>query len=184
MPAADRSRRRGASGGLGAAPAEGLSWLELRPRTGRFRSQDGQLYLVGLNSGGFKRVRHTGEKVHLPVSLHAHENGIRIRFNHPLNASTANDISSYTIHRWNYRWTDEYGSGFYSVKNPDLFGEDPVDVVSVTLLENGQEIFLELPEMVPVNQMRISYELEAADGTPLNEDIYNTINALSPPFEL
>lgn len=154
-----------------------------RPRMGRFHSADGQLYAIGLYpEGSLERVRHTGTKAHVPTGLHAHENGLRIRFNHPV-GSAASDVTRYTIHRWNYRWTGNYGSDLYSVDNPGQLGQDPVEISAAIWLDDGKELFLEIPDMKPAMQMRISYELEAADGTAMQEDIYSTIHALSPPWE-
>jgi mono/diheme cytochrome c family protein len=164
----------------GVVPVATLN--DIQPRNGRFHPQDGQLYVAGLSPGGFERVRYTGGAMYLPVGLYSHENGLRIRFAEPLNRQAASEIASYHVHRWNYRWSDDYGSGYYSVKNPELYGEDPVEVISVSVLDNGREVFLEIPDMVPVDQMRIRYELEAADGMPIQESIYSTVNALRPAF--
>ena len=160
------------------------SFSNNRPRTGRFNPVDGQLYIAGFEDQGFQRVRYTGQNVNLPVAIHAHENGLRIRFSDPLNREAATDVASYTLHRWNYIWQEYYGSHHYSIKNPGRFGEDPVPVDSVTLSEDGKEIFLEISDMIPVMQMRIAYEIQAADGTQLQENIYNTIHALQPAFNL
>ncbi len=164
----------------GVVPVATLN--DIQPRNGRFRPQDGQLYVAGLSPGGFERVRYTGGKMHLPVGLYSHENGLRIRFAEPLNHQSASEAANYRVHRWNYRWSDDYGSGYYSVANPELYGEDPVEIKSVSVLEDGLEVFLEIPGMVPVDQMRIRYELEAADGKPLQEVIHSTVNALRPEF--
>jgi mono/diheme cytochrome c family protein len=165
----------------GVAPV--VRFRRVRPRAGRFHPQDGQLYVAGISpGGGFERVRHTGEKAHLPVALGAYENGLRLAFNHPLDPSAATNVSNYTVHQWNYRWSEGYGSEFYSVKNPAMLGEDPVEVLSARLIENGREIFLEIQEMVPVMQMRITYELKAGDGTMMKEEIHNTIHGLRPAF--
>jgi hypothetical protein len=160
------------------------SFSNNRPRTGRFSPVDGQLYIAGFEDHGFQRVRYTGKNVNLPVAIHAHENGLRIRFSDPLNREAATDIASYTLHHWNYIWQEYYGSHHYSIKNPGRFGEDPVPVDSVTLSGDGKEIFLEISDMIPVMQMRIAYDLQAADGTQLQESIYNTIHALQPAFNL
>lgn len=166
----------------GVAPL--VQFNHLRPRTGRFRSRDGNLYVAGLNPGGFERVRYTGEKVHVPVAIAAHKNGIRIRFNHPLDPVTASEAGRYAVHRWNYRWSEGYGSEFYSVKDPDLMGEDPVEVSFATPLDDEREIFLEIPDMVPAMQMRVAYEVRAADGTLLKGDLHHTVHALGPMFHL
>lgn len=157
---------------------------EMMPRVGRFHPHDQQLYVTGqIPAGGFKRVRYTGKPIYRPLAFHAYENGLRIRFSQPLNREIASDVASYTVHRWNYRWDGEYGSEFYSVENPDLLREDPVTVKSVHVLDGGREIFLEIPDMMPVMQMRIEYDIEAADGTKIRDDLYNTVNILRPPFE-
>jgi|GEM_PF-775315 len=160
-----------------------LGSLNIRPRVGRFHPKDGQMYAAGLSPGGFERVRYTGGKLHLPEAIYAHENGVRIRFNQPLNLKDAGDITNFRVHRWNYLWSEGYGSEFYSIENPDLMGEDDVEVTSIKLLGDGKEIFLEIPDMVPAMQMRIAYDLKAADGTTMSEDIYNTVHKLHPPFE-
>ncbi|MCC5906943.1 MAG: c-type cytochrome [Balneolaceae bacterium] len=160
-----------------------LGRVSSRLRVGRFHPDDGHLYVAGLSPEGFQRVRYTGEPLYLPTDVHAHENGLRIRFSQPLNPETADDVSNFQVQRWNYRWSREYGSEFYSVENPDLMGEDEVDVTSVNISDDSMEIFLEIPGMVPVMQMRISYNLTASDGTPMQEDIYNTVNALNPIFD-
>jgi len=36
--------------------------------------------------------------------------------------------------------------------------------------------FLRIPEIKPVMQMRVRFRLKAADGTPVEHEIYNTIN--------
>jgi mono/diheme cytochrome c family protein len=165
------------------AVAHLAKFRRVHPRTGTFHPRDGQLYAAGHSpAGGFERVRYTGRSAHLPVAFHAHENGLRIRFNHPLNPSEAVRTSNYTVHRWNYRWSAGYGSEFYSLKRPGSLGEDPVDVLSAELLGAADEIFLHLADMTPVMQMRVAYQLEAADGTKLNEEIHNTIHALGPAF--
>lgn len=156
----------------------------MRPRTGRFSPQDGQLYVTGFEEKGLQRVRYTGKDVNLPVTLNAHENGLRIRFSDPLDTTQANNLDNFKVHRWNYSWSDYYGSHHYSVENPGQYGEDPVTVASATLLDDSYEIFLEIPDMIPVNQMRVSYDLKAADGTPLQESIYNTVHLLNPEFTI
>ena len=159
-----------------------VSFSNIRPRTGRFNPVDGQLYVAGFENQGFQRVRYTGKNVNMPVAIRAYENGIWLQFSDPLNPESAGEVSRYTVHRWNYIWQEYYGSHHYSVENPDRFGEDIVPIESVTVLNNGMEVFLEIPEMMPVHQMRITYDIEAADGTSLEESIYNTVHALRPAF--
>jgi hypothetical protein len=37
-------------------------------------------------------------------------------------------------------------------------------------------VLIETESLAPVMQMRIKFNIKAADGTPLNHEIYNTIN--------
>ena len=157
---------------------------------GRFSPQDGQLYVTGLygwttsaiRDGCFNRVRYTGEKVYLPIALKAFSNGIQLTFTEPLTRELAEDIESYGLQQWNYRWTSSYGSKEYSVNYPDAVGHDPIEVKSAWLSKDGRSIFLLIPGIKPVMQMEIKYNLKATDGELVKGSIYNTINRLGPTF--
>jgi hypothetical protein len=157
---------------------------------GRFRPQDGQLYVCGLRgwqTAGAKdaclqRVRYTGKPVHLPAALNVHRNGIKLAFTSTLDKGTAEDLGSWGVLRWNYRWTAEYGSRQWSATNPQQQGYDTLEVKSAKLLDDGKSVFLEVADMRPVMQMQISYDVEAADGTQVRGDVYNTVHALGPPL--
>ena len=154
----------------------------------RFSPRDGQLYVSGLKGwqtsaakdGCLQRVRYTGKPVFSPDTLHVHENGIRIGFTQPLDKELAEELDSWAIEQWNYRWTKQYGSKEYSVKDPDTIGHDPVEVISATLLDNGREVFLETGKLSPVMQMKVHFDLESKDGTELIGDVFHTVHALAP----
>ena len=157
-------------------------------RTGVFNPDDGQLYVVALSPpGALRRVRHTGEPVHVPVVVAAHDNGVRLRFNHGVDGDSV-DAASFAVHRWRYQWSGEYGSDFYSIDRPGELGLDVVEVASVSVVEEVdgavRELFVEIPDMRPAMQMRIRYELDAADGTAMAEDIYATVHALRPAWQV
>ncbi|QOV87649.1 DUF6797 domain-containing protein [Humisphaera borealis] len=155
---------------------------------GRFRPQDGQLYVSGLRGwqtagtkdGAFQRVRYTGKPLHAPTAVAVHKNGIKLTFTDALDPETANDAGSYSILQWNYRWSAEYGSKHWSVKNPDAQGYDTVDVKSAKLLPDGRSVFLTIDGLKPVMQMRISVNIDCKDGETIKTDVYNTIHALAP----
>jgi hypothetical protein len=157
---------------------------------GRFREKDGQLYVCGLRGwqtagtkdGALQRVRYTGKPMHAPTELHVHENAIRLRFTDALDKETASDPGSWSVLQWNYHWSSEYGSKHWSVLNPDKQGYDTLEVKKATLLADGKTVFLEIPGLKPVMQMRISCNLDAKDGTRIKTDVYNTIHALGPAF--
>lgn len=156
---------------------------------GRFRSQDGQLYVSGLRGwqtrsirdGCFQRVRYTGEPLHLAVAVNTYTNGIKLTFTEPLHPDTAQDPDNFFVTQWNYRWTAEYGSPEYSVAQPSRQGRDEVPVVSASLLDDGYAVFLEMPNLQPVHQLNIDWLLSSVSGKTFRGNFAHTIN--TPPSE-
>jgi len=152
----------------------------------RFSPIDGQLYVAGLKGwqtngvkdGAIQRVRYTGKSVTMQESLHVSTQGITIGFTGALDKKTAADLQNWSISQYNYRWTGEYGSAEYKVSNPDQKGDDTVAIKSVKLSDDGKSVFLEVPGLVPVMQMRIKMNVKAVDGTRVPDDIGSTINVV------
>jgi glucose/arabinose dehydrogenase len=152
----------------------------------RFREQDNALYLTGLRGwqtnaakdAGFYRVRYTGKKAYLPVDLHVLPGALKITFSEPLERTSAEDVDSYAVQQWNYRWTERYGSPHYKVSNPRLTGQDDVEVQSATLSPDGKTVTLKVENLQPVMQMKIGLNLKAADGARVKHVIYNTVNVV------
>ncbi|MCH8046013.1 MAG: hypothetical protein IID44_20050 [Planctomycetes bacterium] len=153
---------------------------------GRFNEADGQLYVCGLSGwssnrtypGGFYRIRYTGKPVYLPVGIKATENGVSITFSGKLDKASAEDDGNYGVEQWNYRWTRNYGSAHFSVKNPKRKGQDEVEILSAELSADGKTVFLEIEDIQPVMQMKINLNIKAADGAAVKLVIHNTINKL------
>ncbi len=151
---------------------------------GRFNPKDGQLYVCGLvvwqsngvKKGAFQRVRYTGKPVNAPKNLHVKPNGVEITFTDALDATYAQDEQNYGVEQWNYRWTRDYGSKEYSVEQPDQIKHDPVTLKSIKVSADRKTVFLEIPDLQPVMQMRVKLNLRAADGTPVNQTLWNTIH--------
>jgi hypothetical protein len=154
----------------------------------RFHPRDGQLYVCGLKGwqttgardGAFQRVRYTGQPVRMPSGLHATARGLEIKFTVPLEEASATDEQNFAVEQWNYEWTEKYGSPDFSVVNPRQQGRDPVAIKTLTLSPDRKTVFLEIPDIRPVMQMRIHFRLKAEDGTPMAYEIYNTINRVEP----
>ncbi|HWL09435.1 MAG TPA: LamG-like jellyroll fold domain-containing protein, partial [Planctomicrobium sp.] len=154
---------------------------------GRFSPHDGQLYASGLQGwvsaaiqdGCLQRVRYTGRPIDLPVGIRTLKNGLAITFSRPLDPLSANEIDNYFLQQWNYRYTAGYGSPELRVSSPLEEGRDDVTVRSVTLLEDGCTVFLEIPDLRPVMQMSIQYKLASRDGEPVEQTIVYTIHRLN-----
>lgn len=164
----------------------GLKFLSGAAR-GRFHPIDGNLYVVGLNGwqtgaqrdGSLQRVRYTGKPLRMPVAMTVEKNGIRLRFADALDRKTSESISSWQIEQWNYRWSGEYGSRHWSVKDPNVQGHDPVKIEGIELAQDGKSVLLKMPTIQPVMQMRIGYSLKAVDGAKVEGKIFNTIHAIN-----
>jgi len=151
---------------------------------GRFHPGDGQLYACGLfgwagnktRPGGFYRLKHTGKPVHIPVAIHATKNGISLTFTNALDAKTAADPESYSVHRWGYKRTRNYGSRDYKADGSQ--GRDRVEVTGAKLSADKKSVLLQIADMKPTMQMQIEYKIDAQDGAYLSHRIQNTIHAI------
>src|ERR1041385_8044403 len=106
---------------------DGVSQAAIAPLPGRFLSgamrgafnpRDGQLYVVGstgwqtaaVRDGCLQRVRVTGANPLLPLQCHVHTNGFRLVFSTELDRAAAEDLGSYALSKWNYKYAAQYGS--------------------------------------------------------------------------
>jgi hypothetical protein len=150
----------------------------------RVNPKDGQIWVTGMKGwqtnaprdGCLQRVRATGKPANMPVALHIGKDAIVIGFSDPLDPKLATDEQSYGIEQWNYRWTANYGSPDLKPSNPKANGHDEVAIKSVALSADHKTVTLQIPGLKPVMQMRIQMHLAAADGSPIEWEIDNTIN--------
>ncbi len=157
------------------------------PMRGAFHPIDGQLYVVGCQGwqtaaardGSFQRVRWTGRKLAIPSAWQARKSGLSLTFSEPLDRSTAEDPGSYGLEAWNYRYAAQYGSKDWSVKAPEIEGHDTWAVRSAKLSADGRTVVLEVPELQPVMQFGLKFNLDTADGRPAAGEMYGTIHRLN-----
>ena len=164
-------------GGLAALPIPDFPTGIMR---GRFHPQNGHLYLCGMSAwatsqmhqpGGFYRIRKTGEPVHLPIELNARKGAIDITFSAPIDSESLNASKSpVSVETWALKRTANYGSKHYDKKT--------LKVARSKLSRDGKTLTLEIPEIEPVWQMSIQYELTGTNGAPVNGEIQNTIHNL------
>jgi putative heme-binding domain-containing protein len=163
-------------------PGEFLSGVH----RGRFNPQDGQLYVAGMAGWGtytpaegcFQRVRYTGGPAQLPVGFHAHENGVVVSFSRPLAVELAGQAKRHFAQAWNYRYSASYGSPELSTRHPNQPGHDVLAIRSAHVLADGQSLFLEIPDVQPVNQLHL--HVTPGAGDPI--DLYATIHRLAATF--
>lgn len=174
---------------IGGVPQGGVVGFKLKFASGlmrgRFDPVDGQLYLCGIKGwqtnagadGCLQRVRYTGKPVCMPNSLHVTSKGVTIGFTTSLDRASVN-ADSVSVEEYNYRWTETYGSADYKVSEPEKKGRDKLEVRAATLAADGRTVSLELPGFRPAMQMEIKYRFKGADGAPVANELYNTINVI------
>jgi len=153
---------------------------------GRFHPKDGQLYVSGMagwgtyatEDGCFQRVRYTGDPVVLPRRFHVHRNGVLIEFTEPLDQSFVAKTENHFAQMWNYRFSSGYGSREFSPSHYGMPGHDPLPIASAHLLPDGRSLFLEMPDLQPVNQLHLNVGL-AKDR---HCDLFITVHKLGEPF--
>jgi putative heme-binding domain-containing protein len=152
----------------------------------RFNPLDGQLYVSGQagwgtytpDDGCFQRVRYTGAPVQLPTEFHAHENGVLLTFSRPLDPAIAGRADRHFAQVWNYHYSMGYGSPELSARHPGQPGHDVVAIRSAHVLADGKTLFLEIPDLQPVNQLHL--HVRTGEGDPT--DIFATVHKMAPPF--
>lgn len=159
--------------------------FDFAPLAARVNPIDGQLYVAGFQIwgtvakeiSGLARLRHTGAPFTLPREVAAMDKGILLRFHMPLDVTSATNPANFSIERWNYQRTANYGSPHF---RPDGGkGQETLTPSSAYLSQDGRAVFVGVPDMQPVMQMRIGWALVARDGAKLAQNAYFTPHELT-----
>lgn len=156
------------------------------PLHGSVNPTDGQLYLTGFQVlgwgnvldvlAGMGRVRYTGAPVTLPSELVPMDQGVLLKFDVALDPNKAKDPASYSLQSWHYQRTYKYGSPQYKADGTP--GQDYLTASAAYLSEDGRKVFIAVPGMRPVEQLRVGWSLATAAGANFEENAYTT------PYEL
>lgn len=137
------------------------------PNRATFRTQDSSLYVAGstgwqtsaVKDGAVQRVRRTGKPLHSPVAWKQDGASLEFTFAEKLDPAAAADAGSFGVRRWNYRYTQDYGSKEWSVMDPKKEGRDEVEVKSAALLPDGKTVRLTLADARPAMQYELRYDV-------------------------
>jgi cytochrome c553 len=152
---------------------------------GRVNPKDGLLYVGGLNIWGtvgkkvqgLYRVRPTGNPHTIPREIRAYQEGIVFKFDHELEDAQASKLANYTVDRWNYKRSNQYGSGHYKLDGTP--GQESLAISCVFITEDHQSVFLGIPGMKPVDSLRVTFQVEPENV----QTAFLTIRHL-PPVDL
>lgn len=169
-----------------AAVVSITSAFEYPPLNGSVNPADGQLYIAGFQVNGWGnaldtlaglgRVRYTGAPVTLPREVVAMDRGVLLRFELPLDPAKATDPASYSLASWHYERTHKYGSP--QLKADGTPGLDWLAASSAYLSTDRQSVFIGVPDLKPVMQLRVGWSLATSSGEPFEQNAYLT------PYEL
>jgi glucose/arabinose dehydrogenase/mono/diheme cytochrome c family protein len=158
--------------------------LDFAPLAGAVNPADGQLYITGFqiwgtqadSISGLARVRYTGAPGTLPREIVPMTEGVLLRFDEPLDRRVAADPANYAAERWNYRRSAEYGSPHFRLDGTK--GQDAMVPSSAYVSLDGKSVFVGIPGMQPVMQMRIAWSLQTQAGEAFEQNAYLTPYAL------
>lgn len=158
--------------------------FQFAPFNGAVNPTDGQLYITGFQIfgtsakqiSGLARVRYTGAPCTLPKEVVAMDKGVLLRFDIALDPSMATNLDNFSAERWNYKRTANYGSPHFKLDGTK--GQEVMNVTSAYLSRDGKSVFLGIPDMRPVMQMRTGWTLRGGEGIPVEQNTYFT------PYEL
>lgn len=168
--------------------------FDFPPLHGSVNPADGQLYLAGFQIlgwgttatrlAGLGRVRYTGAPFTVPRDVVPMDKGVLLRFDVPLDRKKAEDPDNYSLTSWQYKRTFNYGSPQFKADGTP--GIDRLSPSHAYLSSDGRSVFVAVPDMKPVMQMRLAWSLTTADGTPFQHSAYFTpydLVAFSPERE-
>lgn len=156
------------------------------PLNGAVNPADGFLYIAGFQIAGWgntlstlaglERVRYVGGPLRTPREVVPTDRGVLLRFDVALDPVQAKDPDNYALATWHYKRAYSYGSAQY--KADGKTGNDHLVASSVLLSRDGKAVFIAVPGLRPVEQLRIGWTIAGADGVKLASNAYTT------PYEL
>lgn len=171
-----------------AAVVSLTSAFDYPPLNGAVNPEDGQLYIAGFQImgwgttatrlAGLGRVRYTGAPVTVPRQVTPMREGVLLRFDVALDRVSAADVARHAAATWGYKRTFKYGSPNYKADGTP--GVDTLTPSRAYVSADGRGVFVAIPDMRPVMQLKVSWALKARDGRDVKGDAYTTPYALEP----
>jgi mono/diheme cytochrome c family protein len=97
--------------------------------------------------------------------------GVLISFHGPV-ARASVKPENFSAERWEYRRSREYGSAHYKLDGSK--GQETLFASGAYLSDDRKSIFVGIPDMRPVQQLRFGWSLAAENGMALQQNAYLT----------
>jgi glucose/arabinose dehydrogenase len=154
---------------------------------GRFRREDGHLYVTGMSAwatnqvqepGGFYRLRAQERPLRVVHAVNVHRAGVDLRLTEPLPDGLAPLPEQFVVSTWRLERSERYGS-----KRHD---EASLAVAGVQLSADRRTVRLLLPSIAPVDQLEIVYRMGGDGEEGVSGRVLATVHALAetPALEL
>ena len=160
--------------------------VDYPPLNGAVNPADGLLYVAGFQvigwgnvidvTAGLGRLRYTGAHVTLPAEVAPMTDGVLLRFEVALDPRAASDPANYSLQSWSYRRSSKYGSAMYKADGAP--GQDALTPSAAYVSRDSRSVFVAVPGMKPVMQLRVGWSLATNEGTTFHDNAYTT------PYEL
>ncbi len=157
------------------------------PLNGSVNPVDGQLYVAGFQIAGWgnilttltglERVRYTGAASLTPREIAVTDRGVLLRFDVALDPAKATNPDNYSFATWHYKRAHTYGSAQY--KADGRTGNDWLTASSAYLSQDGKSVFVGIPGLQPVEQLRLGWDLASAAGAEMRQNAYTTPHELT-----
>lgn len=164
------------------------SAFDFTPLNGAVNPADGLLYIAGFQVvgwgnildtlSGLGRVRPTGAPSRTPREITVTDRGVLLRFDVALDPTQATNPDNYSLATWHYKRAHTYGSAQY--KADGSTGNDWLTASSAYLSQDRRAVFIGVPGLKPVEQLRIGWSVAGADGVKMEQNAYTTPYELTP----
>ena len=146
--------------------------FDFPPLNGAMNPADGQLYIAGFQVigwgnildtlSGIGRVRYPGRPSLTPKNIVPMTNGVLLSFDVALDPAKAKDPANFSLATWHYLRRYTYGSAQYKADGTP--GNDWLTPSSVYLSKDGHSVFIGVPGMKHVEQLRIGWSIASSDA--------------------
>src|SRR5262249_55096269 len=125
---------------------------------------------------GLARLRYTGAPCTLPREVVPMDKGVLLRFDVALDAQRATNPANYSVERWNYKRTANYGSPHFKLDGSK--GQEIMTPSSAYLPRDRKKVFTATRDRKPERQMRGGGALARRGGGAFEK------NASFTPYDL